>query len=82
MTRAEIIAELKRLNPAAPAHRIAIYADAFLLYREASDNIAKCGAITAHPRTGAPLENPYLKVRAAQSAIMMKISLKAGDLWE
>ena len=40
-----------------------IYANAYCEYREAQENIAKNGTICSNPRTGAPIENPYLKVR-------------------
>lgn len=36
---------------------------AYLEYQAASENIAKNGAIVAHPRTGAPLVNPYVAIR-------------------
>jgi len=57
------------------------YADAFLLYLEAEENIRRNGAITAHPRTGAPLENPYLQVRNQASKILASIRLKTEGLW-
>jgi hypothetical protein len=65
---------LKDENPRATEIKIKIFAAALLTYLEASENVAKNGAICSHPRTGAPFENPYLKVRAAQGAIIAKMS--------
>jgi len=82
VTRQEVIDRLCALNPSTSRDKITIYADALLLYREATANIAANGAITAHPRTGAPLENPYLKVRAAAATTIAKFRLRTNDLWE
>jgi hypothetical protein len=36
----------------------------------------------AHPRTGTPIENPYLKVRSEAMKDMRKLALKGLDkLW-
>jgi phage terminase small subunit len=40
-----------------------VYFDALGTYLEASKNVRVNGAIVAHPKTGAPIENPYLKVQ-------------------
>ena len=83
MNRDEIVAMLRRDNPAAGSDLIAMYADCFLDYKEAADNIAKNGNIVAHPRTGSPIENPYLKVKAAAMNQLRKMGrLKnVGGLW-
>lgn len=47
-----------------------IYADALISYRKASENIENNGEIVKHPRTGNPMENPYLKVRAGAITIL------------
>ena len=39
------------------------FADALIEYQTASDNINRNGLIVAHPRTGNPLQNPYLPIR-------------------
>ena len=57
----------------ARADDLNMYVDAFLDYREAVDNIRKNGNIVSHPRTGSPMENPYIKVRAAAQNSMQKI---------
>lgn len=60
-TRTEIIALLtdSRTRP----EKAALYADAYLEYRLAQDNITRDGPIVADPRTGAPIPNPYIPVR-------------------
>lgn len=69
----DIIAELKQDNPKARLADLQIYANALRLYHEASSNIAEKGAICQHPRTGSPIDNPYLKVQAQQGAILLKM---------
>lgn len=54
-------------NPRATKVVLAMLADALRVYVEAADNVRRHGAIVSHPRTGAPLENPYLKIMQAQS---------------
>lgn len=49
-----------------------IYNDAKATYDEAQANIEKNGAVVAHPRTGAPIENPYIKIRDKAVATMAK----------
>jgi hypothetical protein len=41
----------------------AMYADAFCEWHEALENINRNGSVVANPRTGAPIDNPYLRVR-------------------
>ena len=73
---------LTRDTPKAPRDAIEIYAGAFLEYSEASANIEKNGTIVFHPRTGAPIENPYLRVRKAAEASMLRCRLRnVGALW-
>ena len=43
--------------------RAALYADAYLEYKEAQTNITNNGSIVADPRTGSPIQNPYLAAR-------------------
>lgn len=83
LARDDVLAILRRENPRVAPHDIVIYADAFLSYREAMANIDRNGTIVAHPRTGAPIENPYLKVRdAASRTIRASKRIKTGDLWD
>lgn len=78
----EVLSELLRLNPSARPAEIAIYADAFCEYRAAQKNIDEHGSIVFHPRTGAPIENPYIRVRDKSSLIIQRLkTIKTGDLW-
>ena len=52
MTKAEIINKL--VAGGSSRDRATIYADAFLEYREATENIEKNGVIVQHPRDGEP----------------------------
>ncbi len=66
----------------APKDRATIYADAFLEYREACENIEKYGIIVSHPRTANPIENPYLSIRDRASKKMLSMRLiQADHLW-
>lgn len=47
----------------ARSDRVQFYADAYLEYMQATKNIDEHGTIVQHPRTGNPIENPYLAIR-------------------
>lgn len=83
MNRDEVIETLRRDNPAASSDLVIMYADCFMDYKEAADNIAKNGNIVAHPRTGSPIDNPYIKVKTAAMNQLRKMGrLKnVGALW-
>jgi len=76
----EVLATLHELNPNR-VPEVAIYVDAFLDYREAQANIDLYGSVTFHPRTGAPIDNPYLRIRDRAAACLGKSRLKTGALW-
>ena len=73
INRDQVIAILKRDNVHARMDDVSMYADCFMDYREAADNIGKNGNIVLHPRTGSPIENPYIKVKALAMANLRKI---------
>ena len=75
------LAKLRALNPRATPARIQIYADALADYRQAQANISEFGAIVFHPRTGAPIDNPYLRVRDRAADRLLRLDLKAAGLW-
>jgi len=75
----DLAAELTKDNPRASRIDIQIYADALRTYHEATQNVLKNGAICSHPRTGVPIENPYLKLRAQQAAIIAKMARIKSD---
>lgn len=58
------------------------YADCFLEYQEATRNIDEHGTIVSHPRTGNPIENPYLAIRdrALRKLQSMK-GINSEGLW-
>jgi len=58
-----------------------IYADAYIDYAVAQRNISENGQIVMHPKTGAPIENPYLKVRALAVGTMSKMRVKSSGVW-
>lgn len=78
--RAEIVAGLVELGT---RKDIACqYADAYLEYVEASDNITKNGAMVLHPRTANPIENPYLQIRDRALVKLQKMrDVDAAWLW-
>ena len=72
---------LKKNNPTKKADRISMYADMYVDYQEAAENIKRHGALCAHPKTGAPIENPYLKIRQQMQAKLSKQQLNTAGLW-
>ena len=70
-------------NPGAKINDVDTYALQFLTYLEAAENVLTNGTVCAHPRTGAPMENPYLKVRASAISALNKIKRlrKLDRLW-
>src|SRR5690606_28495372 len=84
MTKEQAVALLLQYNPASRAADVAMYAASFISYLEAEDNINRNGAIVAHPRTGSPMENPYLRVRAAAMKEMQANNRLQGlgELWK
>lgn len=69
-------------NPKARLGDIVQYLQAFEKYQKAQANIDEYGLIVIHPRTGVPIENPYLKIQIQAQAILRKfIHLKTDVLW-
>ncbi len=82
MTKPQIIELLKKENPKSKISDIVIYADAYMEYQAAQANITEHGPIVFHPRTGSPIDNPYIKIRNSASAIIRKMmAIKATGLW-
>lgn len=79
MGEINVLAELRKDNAGKKDTDLQIYADAMRIYAEASKNVKENGAICAHPRTGTPLENPYLKVMGAQGKILSAMRHIKGD---
>lgn len=82
MTGVEIRRWIAEENPAARPADAEMYAQQFATYFEAAINLEQNGAIVAHPRTGQPMENPYLRVRASAQVAMCKLRrLSVNRLW-
>lgn len=78
---AKVLAVLVRNGNSHDAARM--YCDLFCEYFEAQENIARNGAVCANPRTGAPVENPFLKVRNQARAALLKMRrVNAVGLWD
>lgn len=74
-----ILESLRAENPKARQIDLEVFADALRIYRQASANIAEFGAIVNHPRTGSPIENPYLKIQTAKGALLAKMRTIKSD---
>ena len=83
MTQQRAIALIQAENRGVSLGDATIYADAFLAYQTAQANILEHGEIVAHPRTGAPIDNPYCATRARAAKAMQSCSkVKRTDmLW-
>ena len=74
---------LRDENPKGRTSDIEMYSHHFIGYLEAAENIAQNGVLVSHPRTGQPMENPYLKVRANAESGMSKLKrLRVEMLWK
>lgn len=82
MTRQEIIDRLTKAKN--KPERAALYADSYLEYLAAQENIDRNGAIVSDARTGGAVPNPFLAVRDkafARLEALHKAGVRAGDLW-
>ena len=58
------------------------YADVFMEYMESTHNIDEHGIIIIHPRTGNPIDNPYLVIRdRALKKLQSMDSVQCDQLW-
>ncbi|MFN8525100.1 MAG: hypothetical protein U0821_18545 [Chloroflexota bacterium] len=73
MGQVDWVAELAKDNPGRKHLDLVVFAGALRAYAEASTHVRKHGAVVAHPRTGEPMENPYLKVQTQQGLLMRKL---------
>jgi hypothetical protein len=74
---------IKEENPAAKIGDVEQYSHQLLTYFEASLSVLVLGAIVAHPRTAAPMENPHLKQRNQSMSAMQKLKKirKTDETW-
>lgn len=68
-----VLAILREDNPGVSFEHLTLYAEHFLEYAKASAHIAEHGVIIAHSRTGAPIDNPYVRVRATAISALGKL---------
>ena len=80
MTKMEAYQALVEANPRSVS-ACAMYADAWHEYCQAQANIDEHGTIVYHPRTGAPIENPYIAVRDRAGRTMRSLELRDAALW-
>ena len=75
---------IKEENPTAKLGDIEQYSHQLLTYFEASLSVLVLGAIVAHPRTAAPMENPHLKQRNQSLAAMQRLKKirKTDEAWK
>lgn len=78
--KAALLGSLTTLNPRRSAE-VALYVDTYLDYAEAQGNIDQHGAIVFHPRTGSPINNPYLAIRDRAARILERSKIATGYLW-
>ena len=71
ITRSEIVAKLIANGNDITSSNI--FADTYLEYREAMENIKQNGIICADPRSGAPMKNPYAFIRDRASDQLLKM---------
>jgi phage terminase small subunit len=81
MTRELAVKILEEQNRSASREKIIMYADAYMDYMEAQRNIKENGALVTHPKTGAPFDNPYLKIRQQMATAIGALRLKSDPLW-
>lgn len=80
--RDRVLEILRKSNPGAELGRLTFYVDRFLDYQAAQANIEEHGAIVLHPRTGAPIDNPYLKIRDSVGRELERSHLDSSELWK
>lgn len=79
MSRDEVLTILSKNNR--DYGQVVMYTDLFLSYQAATKNIQENGDIVVHPRTGAPIDNPYSRVRNQAITMMSKMKINASPLW-
>lgn len=81
LTPESVLSVLKQDNPTAVLSAMIAYRNLFVEYITAQRNIAANGSMVAHPKTGEPITNPYIKIRDGAHDRMGKIRLKTDRLW-
>lgn len=81
MTREWVIATLRRANPNARLQDLSLYASHFCDFAQADANVLRNGGITLHPRSGAPIKNPYLDQKEKATKALTGFRLHTEELW-
>lgn len=82
ITPEDAYAVLRQHNPRSPEAAVVAYATAWAEYETADENIREHGTVVFHPRSGAPISNPYLSIRADCERRMNRLKgIKADALW-
>jgi hypothetical protein len=86
MTRLEIIAELRELNPKARDTLLYLWADAFLEYQKLQAVCMASGPVMRDKDKegkpyGRPYPNPVFALRDKAGERLISIHLATGDLW-
>ena len=81
LSKDQVIQKLRQLNPALAMSQIVMYTNLYLDYTTAQKNIDENGSMVMRPKTGEPIENPYLKIRDKAFNNLQKIRIKADYLW-
>lgn len=72
-------------NPTARRDVIEMYASVYVDWLESCENIEKNGNIVLHPRTGAPVVNPYIEIKTRSMTSLLKLKeanyFDADCLW-
>jgi phage terminase small subunit len=79
ITNIDVLKELSRDNPTKRTIDLKVFADALAVYDEAARNVREHGAIVMHPRTGTPIQNPYLKIQTQKGAVLAKMARVKSD---
>jgi hypothetical protein len=85
MTNEEILTSLRDQNPRLRDDVAIPLATALYEYGLAQSKINDQGVLSLHPRTGSPMENPYLQVRERSRRtikdLCAKRNVKTDGLW-
>jgi P27 family predicted phage terminase small subunit len=76
-TVAEQLREAKLLGRV-DSHALALYCEAFARWRDANDQIATFGPVVVSPRSGFPVQSPYLGIANKAHEQMCKLLIEFG----
>jgi phage terminase small subunit len=84
VTKASVVAILQSHNQGVALAVLRMYADLYIDYTAAQRNIDEHGTIVFHPKTGAPIRNPFLDVRDSLWGRLQKSEqeIDTTGLWE